>query len=135
MPTSSAPTHSTGGVTAHIFRWNLGECSNGGISSRVEEVTVIGVCDLTPTGKFGPITPVAGPFKPSEQAPSVILVRRRISGITRDQARVIIHAQPYGDDVPDDGWMAGGTFIHGDSRVSDASGIYGAIALHDRREW
>lgn len=118
-----APT----GITAHIYRSNGGDTSNRGISTRVNKVTVIGT--LREDGK---LDPVRGPFTPTDDAPAVILVRRH--GVMGSPGTV--HARPYGDDLPRTGWMAGGTYIAtSDSRLVEAAGFYGAISLHDRREW
>jgi hypothetical protein len=49
------------GVRAYIYRWSLGDCSNGGISGRVDQVTVID-------------DEVGGSMEPTEYAPAVRLV-------------------------------------------------------------
>ena len=49
----------------------------------------------------------------------------------------IVHAEPYGEpsDQVSVGSMMGGAYIAtSDSRFREATGIYGAVALHDRFE-
>ena len=85
------------GITLSIFKNKGRSCSNGGLSSRVEEVTLIDA-DL------------AGVFAPSATAPAVVLVAG-----PGDTIRVVpadLHAE--------NKWvMFGGTFVFtSDSRVS-----------------
>lgn len=105
------------GIIANIYRSDrLGDCSNGGISERVSEVTVIDI---------------DGPAEPTPERPAVRLVRRKFAG------REYIHAEPV-EPVAEGhiGYMAGGTFIHSsDSRFSKAVGGGGMpVSLHDRTE-
>lgn len=107
------------GLICGIYRSSLGDCSAGGISSKVNEVTVINA---------------EGPFDPSKTAPAVELRVKDVGG------------EPYVYAVPvalDGKWaMAGGTFIStSDSRFSAAVSKLGkrdlmgyAVALHDRVE-
>ena len=94
------------GLRCSIYRPARGDCSNGGLSSRVHTVTLVGEG----------IAPV---FAPSAEAPAVEL---RVLG-----GRV--NAKP----VDDGGkwWMFGGCFIYtSDSRFPSPA----PIALHDRTE-
>lgn len=107
------------GLTASIFEdKQIGNCSNGGISSRCKQVTVVGL------GKRAEI------FEPTDDAPAVKLVKRTIGG------RTVVHAEPVNAPPAGHiGWMAGGAFIStSDSRFSEAAGFYGAVSLHDRCE-
>ena len=106
------------GLTASIFIDELiGECSNGGISSRCKAVTVVGIPD-------------AEIFSAGEDRPAVKLVKRQIMGKT------VVHAEPV--EAPPQGcvgWMMGGSYIStSDGRFGRAVGFYGAVALHDRCE-
>ena len=71
-----------------------------------------------------------GPFTPSDDAPAVRLVRRRIGG------EEYIHAEPV-DPCPSGACrMAGGTFIYScDSRYREAVGHSYPVSLHDRHEF
>lgn len=101
------------GLICEIFRWHLGECSNGGLSSRVQAVTLIDA---------------DGPFAPTDDRPAVRLVRRQLEG------GEYVHAEPI-TDRPKPWFMAGGTFIFShDSRWRDAVGHSYPISLHDRVE-
>lgn len=98
------------------------DCSNGGISSCFDRVTLVG-------------PGVAGVVEPSEFAPAVKLCLRELSGVN------YLHAEPV--EGSDCHRMFGGTFIHSsDSRFGEA--LHKAagdayrhacpIALHDRTE-
>lgn len=107
------------GITALIFRDALGtDFSNRGISARVMEVTVIGEG----------IDPV---FEATEQRPAVRIVKNE-----HFYRETVVHAEPVtpeGEPVP--WYMFGGTFIFSsDARFRRATGHYGAVPLHDRRE-
>ena len=111
-------TNSNAGLTCQIFRWSLGDCSNAGISSRVQQVTLIG------------LGPEAEIFKPTLERPAVRLVKRQIG------REIYLHAEP----VERPQWvettrascvgpMHGGTFIYSsDNRFPSSY----PIALHDR---
>ena len=102
------------GIIAYIYRPKRGDSSNGGISSRCDEVTVTGIG--------------AENFEATEERPAVRLVKRTIGGAT------VVHAEPAGDRPPG-GWMFGGSFISTcDGRFGRAVGFYGALAFHDRNE-
>lgn len=101
------------GLTAQIFRWNLGDCSNNGISSRVDAVTIIG------EGRETEI------FEPTAERPAVYIERRKLHG------EIVLTARPIG--VPHG--MFGGTFIYtSDSRMPKTSQFSHPIPLHDRVE-
>jgi hypothetical protein len=102
------------GLVCYVFRAEaFPDCTNGGISSRCDRVTLVG---LGPECEIFPATP---------ERPAVRLVRRTIRG------SVYLHAEPV--DQPEGlvGPMAGGNFIYSsDSRFpSDYP-----ISLHDRFE-
>ena len=92
---------------------NIGNCSNGGISSKYKDVLVI------IEGKD------IGPFEESEDRPTVRIVRRNFP------SGEYIHAEP----VSIKGWcMAGGCFIYSsDARFMREICEY-PISLHDRQE-
>lgn len=105
------------GIIAEIYRAPLMDgCANGGISERVEAVTVVDI---------------DGPFEPTPDRPAVRLVRRHYVGTD------FVHAEPVEPvEAGRIGYMSGGSFIHScDSRFSDAVGAVGRpISLHDRTE-
>ena len=113
MTESTAPLR---GLRAEIYVGPHGDCSNGGISSKAQYVTLVGP-------EFGEVFPV------TEEAPAVKMVKRNIAG------KVVVHFEPVEPCPPGHvGYMAGGAFVHGDSRFSEAVGFYGAASLHDRTE-
>jgi hypothetical protein len=125
------------GSTAEVYRPADGtDYSNGGLSGRVTQVTIIGVVDTTrdgyPTGgkraTIRPLPPHARVFAPTEQAPPVVLVIRHIG-------RRIVHLAPAGDGVLWR-WMFGGALVDSaDSRLRELVGFYGGVRLHDRTEF
>lgn len=102
----------------------LGDCSNGGISSRCKAVTLV-----------GPGVPEI--FGPSDDAPAVRLVRRDVG------REIVVHAEPLdasGKPFPRMHFQAGGAFVaSSDGRFGNALRALGhsgycAISLHDRHE-
>ena len=112
----------THGLRVGIYKHKEETFSNGGISEKCDEVTLV-----------GPGVPALFPV--TEKAPAVQLVKRRL-GVLDNPGPVIVHAEPV--DPPrkgTHGWMAGGSFIaSSDSRFGEAVGFYGAVSLHDRSE-
>jgi hypothetical protein len=104
------------GVRARIYRnARLGDCSNGGISGRVDEVTVID-------------PRVRGPYEPTEDAPAVRVVEKTYA------SGVYVYLTPI--EEPEDmlGPMMGGTYVGmTDSRLR-VIGDGVALPLHDRWE-
>lgn len=99
------------------------DCSNRGISASVDRVTLVATRDHR--GNEKPLDTTSRVFSPDPDAPPVVLIERRLGD------RTIFHLAPYGQD----GWfMFGGTYAVGDSRFSDLTRMYGAVALHDRQE-
>ena len=89
-------------------------CSNGGISGKVESVTIVG--DGIPEI-----------FEASDDCPAVKIVRRNIFN------GEYVHAEPI-EEPTEVGWMAGGAFIYSsDSRFRQHINQY-PISLHDRQE-
>ena len=108
------------GIRVDIFRPAFGDCSNGGISSKVKTVTLVDA---------------DGPFQPDAAAPAVMLIVRNLFG------ERYVHAVPVELHRSGKWAMFGGTFIHSsDGRFGEAvSKLTGhrhtyPIALHDRTE-
>lgn len=99
------------GLICEIYAPARGGCSNGGISSIYQAVTLIGI----PTAIFVPVT----------DRPAVRLVKRAIAG------KIYLHVEPVDQPSGLIGPMFGGTFIYSsDSRFPSQY----PIALHDRWE-
>lgn len=83
------------GLRVEIFRWNLGDCSNNGVSGRFNTLT---------------LTNVEGPFEPSDDAPAAQL-------LVRSTGNLMIKP----DEISEGKWcMFGGAFAHSsDSRFTD----------------
>jgi hypothetical protein len=105
------------GMIASVFRSEMIDCSNGGLSSRFEKVVVVNV---------------EGPFEPSDKMPAVKLVR----GNLPNTAKIV----PV--ELEEGCVMFGGTYVAtSDSRfgraVEKVAGIpfsFGAVPFHDRVE-
>jgi hypothetical protein len=97
------------GLRCNVYRPVRGDCSNGGLSGRVDQVTLIG-------------PGIAGVFAPTDDAPAVEL----------GEAGGCVHARPVDGPGPDrTWWMFGGCFIY----TSDGRFPFkGPLALHDRCE-
>jgi hypothetical protein len=108
------------GMTVSVFRWGLGDCTNGGVSAVAGSLCVVNV---------------PGPFNPSPALPAVELVEG-----PGGRGHVIlrpVEAKNPGMVGP----MSGGNFGYSsDSRFSEAiqkltgSRHYGAVSIHDRYE-
>lgn len=102
------------GIRADIFKSRYGDSSNGGISSRVGEVTIID-------------ERINGPFEPTDDAPAVRIVERWL-GSGR-----YVHLEPVDQPSGQCGPMMGGCYVATpDSRLRRIA--EGAIPLHDRFE-
>ena len=55
------------GLHCNIYKWSLGDCSNGGISSKAKEVTLVG-------------DNIDQIFEADEDHPAVKIVKRFLSG-------------------------------------------------------
>jgi hypothetical protein len=107
------------GLHCSIYRPLLSESSNGGLFGKKNSVTLL--CRN-------------GIFEPSEDAPAVRMVRRKIFG------KEYVHAEPV-EKMPEGtvGYMAGGTFIYSCDESGSGfqfekavqNGGY-PISLHDR---
>lgn len=97
-----------------------GDCSNGGVSSRVARLTLVNV---------------AGPFEPTPDAPAAYLVKGNVAGSVK-----VVPADATG--AMDTRWlMFGGNYAGtSDSRFGEAvealGGAWhsGPVAIHDRYE-
>ncbi|MND22857.1 hypothetical protein D3C76_165600 [compost metagenome] len=109
------------GLIVEVYRSaRMGDCTNNGVSSRVDSLTLVNV---------------SGPFEPSDNAPAAWLVpHRTMKGV------VYIVCE---DPVTSGKWpMAGGNYAAtSDSRFSEAvqklTGFpvwHGAVKIHDRYE-
>jgi hypothetical protein len=129
------------GLTAVVYRSADGvDCTAGGITSRHARLTVVGWVDGDPRGteRAEPMPKGARVSAATDAAPAVLLVVRRWLDTVH-----LGPAVPSGDGYAlEPGWhMAGGNYaVTSDSRMSDLiSGllghhVYGALAVHDRRE-
>lgn len=100
----------------NVYRADNRDCTNGGISSRFSQLLLI--CSE------GYIT------VDEENLPEnlVKLVKRNLFGSD------IYHIEPYAE-ATEIGWMFGGNYAAtSDYRFGEMTGIYGAIAIHDRQE-
>ena len=97
----------------------MGDCSNNGISSFFNSVTIMEVC-----GK-----PIDASDEPRGDSPAVRILRKKFPD---DAPFFYYYAEPV-DDCGGGRFMMGGTLLFcSDSRFREITGY--AIALHDRQE-
>lgn len=135
------------GLTLSVYRDPASDvdATNGGITSRATRLTLVGYYDDSephPEPHVIPLPEHSQVFAPTEEAPAVVLRLRRIGGPVLDlvPARWDPLPRKY---VAVEGWfMSGGNYAATtDSRLSelarDLTGrpFYGALAVHDRKEW
>lgn len=106
------------GMIVHVFRGSLGDCTAGGVSSKVNELTVVNV---------------DGPFEPTDERPAAVLKDGHLPGTCR--------LVPVAVDLPKKWLMFGGNYAStSDSRWHRAvdkicgSRQSGAVSIHDRVE-
>lgn len=104
------------GLTVYVYRDTLGDCTNGGISSKCDQLTLVNV---------------EGPFQPTPEAPAALL-DSHIPGLLRIVPSPVSATRHF---------SFGGNFAAtSDSRFSEAcerlsdQRFYGAVAIHDRTE-
>jgi hypothetical protein len=111
------------GLTVSVYRSDMSDCTNNGISSKA-----VGLC----------LVNVSGPFGPSDAYPAAILTTNGVGN------PVIKPAVKNDDDewiVAPGWWMNGGNLAAtSDSRFGEAvskmsPGFYGALYIHDRKEF
>lgn len=120
MSTNADETKQLCGLTCSVFRdADLGDCTNRGLTSRVNRV-----CLMRDPAETSPAIPqVEGPFPPRDDSPAVYLKR----GPYGDLKAVPATPTPEGC-TP---WMFGGNFIYtSDSRFPARH----PIPVHDRTE-
>jgi len=109
------------GLRASIYYPKDGsDCSNGGISSQVRDVTI--------TENYGePLSLFCQIFTPGNDAPAVRIVRRTIQG------KEYVHIEPIKEGKSE--YMYGGIIIDSsDSRFHELVGHPYPVHLHDRTE-
>lgn len=110
------------GLHIKVYRSATRDCTNGGLSSKFNTLTVVNA---------------SGPFEPTNSAPPVILVNHVYDCVSLRPAVKVDGKWK----VAPGTYMAGGNFGHtSDSRfgslIKELSGqhFYGAVAIHDRQE-
>jgi len=119
------------GLTVRIARVLGGDCTNGGVSSRHDSLTVVAF--IGQDGIVRPLPPRSRVFAATPSAPAVAL---------RHGPMNTVHIVPLSEDGTVAGWhMMGGNYAAvTDSRLRDVVAVllehdfYGAIAIHDRVE-
>lgn len=108
----------TKGFTVSIYKFPLGDCTNGGLSGgTTKNITIVG--DAAPAM-----------YEPDKDAPGFKVVTKHYSFGSHT------HLEPL-DPPPDGhiGWMMGGNFAHtSDSRWKDIAGHAYPLPIHDRSE-
>jgi len=107
------------GLLVEVFRWSLGDCTNGGVSSKHNKLCLINV---------------DGPFEPSDDAPAARII---CHPTVKEHCYIVPETLLRGGPA----FMAGGNFAYtSDSRFHEAvyrlTGTKGsfAVSIHDRVE-
>lgn len=114
----------------------IGNCSNGGLSSKFSALTIVGIVDHTNSADLAkrevkPLPKYSQVFSPTEDAPAAI-IKYRTMGSKRLVSVEPLEGVESGKGTP---WMAGGSYVSSsDSRWGELVGFYGAVSLHDRTE-
>lgn len=123
------------GLRANIYVPADGRnCSNGGVSSRCRNVTIVGIRTdngyAAGHGLVDPLPRLSQVSEPTDDAPAAVIVYRQMG------RRTVVHVEPLdGPEQPGTPWMAGGCYVAtSDSRFGDLVGFYGAVSFHDRTE-
>lgn len=112
------------GISVSVYRHGKYDCTNGGISSKFDQLTIVNA---------------EGPFDPDEKAPAAILIESHGNAVIRPA----VFDKATGEYVvePNKWFMFGGNFAYtSDSRFREAvekvcgRRFYGAVPIHDRCE-
>lgn len=128
------------GLTMDVLRHADGhDYTNGGFSSTVTELTVVGVIrEVTRRAPVcEPLPPAARVFRPNPSRPAALLWERDVFGRTVWAIVPALHATATSAALRGhlSTLMMGSNFAHAsDSRISEITRLYGAIAIHDRTE-
>jgi len=107
------------GLLVEVYKWSLGDCTNGGVSSKHNKLC---------------ITNMEGPFEPRDDSPAAMLIQH---------PSVKEHCYIVPKELIDSGriFMSGGNFAYSsDTRfwqaVNKLTGTKGsfAVSIHDRTE-
>ena len=126
-------------------RGQITDCTRGGITSRHNQLVLVGSCDLRKDAHNRCVVPLpdgAQVFSAGPDRPAVALVVRHIGG-------PVLHIEPVSWDGETSSWrltehafMSGGNSADiTDSRFSELTrqltgqSFYGAVHVHDRREF
>lgn len=114
------------GLNVYVFKHPLGDCTNGGISSKATQLCVVNV---------------DGPFEPRADIPAVMLTTNQMGDPVFKPAFCAMHKDGQPWEVAQGWFMMGGNYATTtDSRLVEAVrsmvgySIYGALPIHDRQE-
>lgn len=100
-------------LTAEVYRSELGDCTNGGISSNARELYILAT--------------TKGPFEPDDIRKCVYIEQREIMGEKYVNCKPAYFRRRW--------YMAGGNFLYtSDSRFKEITKLSYPIAIHDRYE-
>lgn len=124
----SETTEAPKGMLLFVYRPAGGDCTNGGVTSRVTKVIVTHVQDERSEPVLVPDSMRI--FPPTGEAPAMKLVIRTIF------KRTCLHLEPVGRPPAGHlGWMAGGNCAStSDSRWIQLAGGTDYVSIHDRSE-
>lgn len=120
----------TVGLRLSVLRSAHGDGSNGGLTSKVRELTLVGVVDKTQDRSNREVQPLAASARVQaahEDAPAVVLVKRMVSG------QLVLHLEAA--DTGGKHFMFGSNYAVGyGPQFAQLVGHDGAVKVHDRHE-
>lgn len=122
----------TTGLHVSVYRNAHGDCTLGGVSSKFDDLTIVGVLDeRTRTNEIVALEADLRPHSVTDTAPAVVLVKRHVRGLG-----LTLHLAPLETaSVGVRGAMGGNYAATSDSRMSRlVGGMFGALPIHDRFE-
>ncbi|APD18240.1 hypothetical protein SEA_HAMMY_77 [Mycobacterium phage Hammy] len=123
----------TRGLRLNVFRWSLGDCTNGGVSAAASHLTLVGY--VKPGEKAVRDLPARSQVFPvNADAPAVVMVESNLRG-------ALPHLVPLAEYEAGKWLMSGGNHAGGDSRfgdliasVFDGPKCVATLPVHDRIE-
>lgn len=125
------------GLILDVYRTDaLGDCTNGGISAKVNQVTIVGVINFEGREEVASLLPGdCRVFAPSDKAPAVMLVKRNVWPGERPHTYLVpIYPGENARAFIGRNMMGGNYAATSDSRLREVAGHSYPIPIHDRRE-
>ncbi|AJA43750.1 hypothetical protein MILLY_78 [Mycobacterium phage Milly] len=127
-------TEITAGLRVQVFRSSLGDCTNGGVTSKADVVTLVGYVDPL-GGALKPLPRMSQVFAPADDAPAVVMAPSNLPGALPHL--VPLDAKQAGEWTMHGGNLAGSSdsrFGELIEKVFDGPRCVSSLPVHDRIE-